>query len=197
VKQTAAKAYLYVLVGSSHVSNRVALLCGVFVQLHLALFPAGGPFLPSLSVNISNRVALHCSPGGLAISGAPQSARHSKASQSPRYLDITASQVQQTSNKSSQCCAASTYASHQPWFHCPHPNYLTQQSDPTPADHHAPGLISCSGVTCLSSSSIHLKVFVTVVSVRYTKGRVAKIVQTPQKGARKQPSVCDVRSVHV
>jgi hypothetical protein len=32
--------------------RRVALLCGVFVQLHLALFPAGGPFLPSLSVNI-------------------------------------------------------------------------------------------------------------------------------------------------
>jgi hypothetical protein len=28
-----------------------ALLCGVFVRLHLALFPAGGPFLPSLSVN--------------------------------------------------------------------------------------------------------------------------------------------------
>jgi hypothetical protein len=32
--------------------RRVALLCGVFVQLHLALFPAGGPFLPSLSVNL-------------------------------------------------------------------------------------------------------------------------------------------------
>jgi hypothetical protein len=31
--------------------RRVALLCGVFVHLHLALFPAGGPFLPSLSVN--------------------------------------------------------------------------------------------------------------------------------------------------
>jgi hypothetical protein len=29
------------------------LSCGVFVQLHLALFPAGGPFLPSLSVSIS------------------------------------------------------------------------------------------------------------------------------------------------
>jgi hypothetical protein len=29
----------------------MALLCGVFVRLHLALFPAGGPFLPSLSVN--------------------------------------------------------------------------------------------------------------------------------------------------
>jgi hypothetical protein len=28
------------------------LLCGVFVQLHLALFPAGGPFLPSLSVTL-------------------------------------------------------------------------------------------------------------------------------------------------
>jgi hypothetical protein len=30
----------------------VALLCGVFVRLHLALFPAGGPFLPSLFVNL-------------------------------------------------------------------------------------------------------------------------------------------------
>jgi hypothetical protein len=29
----------------------VALLCGVFVRLHLALFSAGGPFLPSLYVN--------------------------------------------------------------------------------------------------------------------------------------------------
>jgi hypothetical protein len=26
--------------------------CGVFVHLRLALFPAGGPFLPSLSVNL-------------------------------------------------------------------------------------------------------------------------------------------------
>jgi hypothetical protein len=34
--------------------RRVALLCGVFVQLHLALFPAGGPFLPSLFVNTYN-----------------------------------------------------------------------------------------------------------------------------------------------
>jgi hypothetical protein len=32
--------------------RRVALLCGVFVQLRLALFPAGGPFLLSLSVNL-------------------------------------------------------------------------------------------------------------------------------------------------
>jgi hypothetical protein len=32
-------------------SRCVALLCGVFVRLHLALFPAGGPFLPSLCVN--------------------------------------------------------------------------------------------------------------------------------------------------
>jgi hypothetical protein len=32
--------------------RRVALLCGVFVQLHLALFPAGGPFLPSLYVTL-------------------------------------------------------------------------------------------------------------------------------------------------
>jgi hypothetical protein len=32
--------------------RRVALLCGVFVRLHLALFPAGGPFLPSLYVNL-------------------------------------------------------------------------------------------------------------------------------------------------
>jgi hypothetical protein len=38
--------------GSSSLLRRVALLCGVFVQLHLASFPAGGPFLPSLSVNI-------------------------------------------------------------------------------------------------------------------------------------------------
>jgi hypothetical protein len=30
----------------------VALLCGVFVRLHLALFLAGGPFLPSLYVNL-------------------------------------------------------------------------------------------------------------------------------------------------
>jgi hypothetical protein len=30
----------------------IYLRCGVFVQLHLALFPAGGPFLPSLYVNI-------------------------------------------------------------------------------------------------------------------------------------------------
>jgi hypothetical protein len=30
----------------------VALLCGVFVRLHLALFPAGGPFLPSLCVEV-------------------------------------------------------------------------------------------------------------------------------------------------
>jgi hypothetical protein len=30
----------------------VALLCGVFVRLHLALFSAGGPFLPSLYVNL-------------------------------------------------------------------------------------------------------------------------------------------------
>jgi hypothetical protein len=30
----------------------VALLCGVFVRLHLALFPAGGPFLPSLYVQV-------------------------------------------------------------------------------------------------------------------------------------------------
>jgi hypothetical protein len=38
--------------------RRVALLCGVFVRLHLALFPAGGPFLPSLSVNTYNFPAL-------------------------------------------------------------------------------------------------------------------------------------------
>jgi hypothetical protein len=30
----------------------VALLCGVFLRLHLAWFPAGGPFLPSLCVNV-------------------------------------------------------------------------------------------------------------------------------------------------
>jgi hypothetical protein len=32
--------------------------CGVFVQLHLALFPAGGPFLPSLSVKLFQNVFL-------------------------------------------------------------------------------------------------------------------------------------------
>jgi hypothetical protein len=31
----------------------VALLCGVYVRLHLVFFPAGGLFLPSLSVNLS------------------------------------------------------------------------------------------------------------------------------------------------
>jgi hypothetical protein len=30
----------------------LSLCCGVFVRLHLALFPAGGPFLPSLYVNL-------------------------------------------------------------------------------------------------------------------------------------------------
>jgi hypothetical protein len=43
--------------------RRVALLCGVFVQLHLALFPAGKPFLPSLSVNIFTRVAIFTETG--------------------------------------------------------------------------------------------------------------------------------------
>jgi hypothetical protein len=38
--------------------RRVALLCGVFVRLHLALFPAGGPFLPSLSVNLYQDASL-------------------------------------------------------------------------------------------------------------------------------------------
>jgi hypothetical protein len=33
----------------------VALLCGVFVRLHLTLFPAGGAFRPSLSVNLYSR----------------------------------------------------------------------------------------------------------------------------------------------
>jgi hypothetical protein len=33
-------------------SRCVALFCGIFVHLHLALFPAGGPFLPSLSINL-------------------------------------------------------------------------------------------------------------------------------------------------
>jgi hypothetical protein len=43
--------------------RRVALLCGVFVQLHLALFPAGEPFLPSLSVNIfTERDGRKCPP---------------------------------------------------------------------------------------------------------------------------------------
>jgi hypothetical protein len=44
----------------SHLINHIlpnyisfhALLCGVFVRLHLALFSAGGPFLPSLDVNL-------------------------------------------------------------------------------------------------------------------------------------------------
>jgi hypothetical protein len=37
----------------------LALLCGVFVRLRLALFSAGGPFLPSLSVSLyCSRVAL-------------------------------------------------------------------------------------------------------------------------------------------
>jgi hypothetical protein len=30
----------------------VALLCAVYVQLQLVLFPDGGPFLPSLSVTL-------------------------------------------------------------------------------------------------------------------------------------------------
>jgi membrane protein implicated in regulation of membrane protease activity len=30
----------------------VALLCGVFVRLHCVLFPASGPFLPSLSITL-------------------------------------------------------------------------------------------------------------------------------------------------
>jgi hypothetical protein len=44
----------------------VALLCGVFVRLHLALFPAGGPFLPSLSVNRYKHRALHAGGPGLS-----------------------------------------------------------------------------------------------------------------------------------
>jgi hypothetical protein len=32
--------------------RRIALLCGVFVRLHLTLVPAGGPFLPSLYVQV-------------------------------------------------------------------------------------------------------------------------------------------------
>jgi hypothetical protein len=41
--------------------RRVALLCGVFVRLHQALFPAGGPFLPSLYVNLYTKgsIRLH------------------------------------------------------------------------------------------------------------------------------------------
>jgi hypothetical protein len=38
----------------------IALLCGVFVQLHLALFPAGGPFLPSLSVTLYFSIVSLC-----------------------------------------------------------------------------------------------------------------------------------------
>jgi hypothetical protein len=37
---------------SGSASLCVALLCGVSVRLHLALFSAGGPFLPSLYVNL-------------------------------------------------------------------------------------------------------------------------------------------------
>jgi hypothetical protein len=37
---------------SDSASLCIALLCGVFVRLRPALFPAGGPFLPSLSVNL-------------------------------------------------------------------------------------------------------------------------------------------------
>jgi hypothetical protein len=35
-------------------NHESALLCGVFMRLHLALFLAGGPFLPSLYVHIYN-----------------------------------------------------------------------------------------------------------------------------------------------
>jgi hypothetical protein len=49
--------------------RRVALLCGVFVQLHLALFPAGGPFLPSLSVT------LYCKAPGFAAAARDASKR--------------------------------------------------------------------------------------------------------------------------
>jgi hypothetical protein len=38
-----------------------ALLCGVFARLHLALFLAGGPYLPSLSVNL----CMYCCVKGL------------------------------------------------------------------------------------------------------------------------------------
>jgi hypothetical protein len=41
-----------------HVFVNVALLCGVFVRLHLALFSAGGPFLPSLSVNLYSSLSV-------------------------------------------------------------------------------------------------------------------------------------------
>jgi hypothetical protein len=34
----------------------IALLCGVFVRLYLALFLAGGPSLPSLYVSLHHRV---------------------------------------------------------------------------------------------------------------------------------------------
>jgi hypothetical protein len=36
----------------------VALLCGVFVRLHLALFPAGGHFLPSLCKSLGVKVSV-------------------------------------------------------------------------------------------------------------------------------------------
>jgi hypothetical protein len=46
----------------------VALLCGVFVRLRLALFPAGGPFLPSLYVNIYIYSYVECfAPGSFLV----------------------------------------------------------------------------------------------------------------------------------
>jgi hypothetical protein len=43
----------------------VALLCAVYVRLHLVLYPAGGPFLPSLSVNLGNLRAACFAPRGM------------------------------------------------------------------------------------------------------------------------------------
>jgi hypothetical protein len=60
--------------------RRVALLCGVFVQLHLALFPAGGPFLPSLSVNI---LLMRSRLGALASLGTPSIGGRSGSSTLP------------------------------------------------------------------------------------------------------------------
>jgi hypothetical protein len=56
------------------VLRRVALLCGVVVRLHLALFPAGGPFLPSLSVTlyILARSCLALGRSGIGLFRAPR-----------------------------------------------------------------------------------------------------------------------------
>jgi hypothetical protein len=54
--------------GSRHIRKNNMLCCGVFVRLHLALFPAGGPFLPSLHVNLSICYTRDPGPGGMSCS---------------------------------------------------------------------------------------------------------------------------------